>query len=401
MEPTVFGLTWQVGSYSGWGVYGLQIILHAIRSRRLVPVPFCAMDNIDRQPLFDRELAEIRRSADEAVTLLSQRGGGHLATGFPVLHALGNQLVRGTAGEAVRGKPDHGLVFLEDTALTPQAVEAGRRFRTIAAGSTWNAEVLRSAGLDNVTVAVQGVDPAIFHPAPRLGVFRDRFVIFSGGKLEYRKGQDIVIEVFRRFRERHPEALLLAAWFNPWAGLSDRIAQSPWVKGAPRMDGQNRVMLSEWLMANGLPAGSFHLLNAAPNVHMGAVVREADVALFPNRCEGGTNLVAMECLASGVPTVLSANTGHLDLVRGVPCYPLREQSPVTPERPGQGVEGWGESSVEEAVEALERIYSDRQGASATGQAAAAAMRDWSWSSRISHLFASLDLPAGHCLPAGH
>ena len=44
---------------------------------------------------------------------------------------------------------------------------------------------------------------------------------------------------------------------------------------------------------------------------MGAVMQEADVALFPNRCEGGNNLVALEAIASGVPTILSANTGHL------------------------------------------------------------------------------------------
>ena len=45
------------------------------------------------------------------------------------------------------------------------------------------------------------------------------------------------------------------------------------------------------------------------------VLRRADVALFPNRCEGGTNLVAMEAAAVGVPVVLSANTGHLDVIR--------------------------------------------------------------------------------------
>ena len=55
---------------------------------------------------------------------------------------------------------------------------------------------------------------------------------------------------------------------------------------------------------------------AFPNVGMPHVLHEADVALFPNRAEGGTNLVAMECLASGIPTILSANTGHLDLLRG-------------------------------------------------------------------------------------
>ena len=65
------------------------------------------------------------------------------------------------------------------------------------------------------------------------------------------------------------------------------------------------------------------------------LLKQADLAVFPNRCEGGTNLVAMEAIACGVPTVLSANSGHLDLLRpgclqlcssssnaGIPCLAL-------------------------------------------------------------------------------
>ena len=40
----------------------------------------------------------------------------------------------------------------------------------------------------------------------------------------------------------------------------------------------------------------------------------SDTALFPNRCESGTNLVAMEAMAAGIPVILSNNSGHLDLI---------------------------------------------------------------------------------------
>ena len=56
-------------------------------------------------------------------------------------------------------------------------------------------------------------------------------------------------------------------------------------------------------------------LGRVPNAGMPRILRECDVAVFPNRAEGGTNLVAMKCMACGVPTILSANTGHLDLIR--------------------------------------------------------------------------------------
>jgi hypothetical protein len=41
---------------------------------------------------------------------------------------------------------------------------------------------------------------------------------------------------------------------------------------------------------------------------MAGLLRDVDLAVFPNRCEGGTNLVAMECLAAGVPTVLGLSS---------------------------------------------------------------------------------------------
>ena len=114
--------------------------------------------------------------------------------------------------------------------------------------------------------------------------------------------------------------------------------------------------LTTWLAANGVPADSILDVGRAPNATMGQVVRDADVALFPNRCEGGTNLVAMECMAAGVPTIVSNNTGHRDLVATGGCFALATQRPVRPPtRFYRGVDGWGESDVEEMVEQLERV----------------------------------------------
>ena len=41
-------------------------------------------------------------------------------------------------------------------------------------------------------------------------------VIFSGGKLELRKGQDLVVAAFKIFHARHPDALLISSWQNGW-----------------------------------------------------------------------------------------------------------------------------------------------------------------------------------------
>jgi glycosyltransferase involved in cell wall biosynthesis len=120
---------------------------------------------------------------------------------------------------------------------------------------------------------------------------------------------------------------------------------------------------------------------------MARVIREADVALFPNRCEGGTNLVAMECLASGVPTIVSDNTGHKDLVATGAPYALTRQLPVAAD--GIGTEGWGEGDVEEIVEALEHVWADRADARRRGEAGAAAMTRFGWRDYVRRLHDTL------------
>src|SRR6202000_2776686 len=94
--------------------------------------------------------------------------------------------------------------------------------------------------------------------------------------------------------------------------------------------------------------------------------------------EGGTNLVAMEAMACGLPTILSANSGHLDLIADRNCYPLRRQTPISV----AGCEGWHESDPEEIVETLEAIYQDRAEAKARGLRAAEEMQRLTWGHQL-------------------
>jgi glycosyltransferase involved in cell wall biosynthesis len=50
-----------------------------------------------------------------------------------------------------------------------------------------------------------------------------------------------------------------------------------------------------------------------------------------------------------------------------------------------GTEGWGESSVDEIVDALEKVYQNRQDAQQIGQRAAVFMQNWSWSRQVEAL----------------
>jgi len=121
------------------------------------------------------------------------------------------------------------------------------------------------------------------------------------------------------------------------------------------------------------------------------------VAVFPNRCEGGTNLVAMECMACGLPVILSRNTGHLDLIDGDNCFALESQMPLDGYGAALGdVPGWGESSVVELVDALELVFADREGARRRGQRAANSMTHLTWkqtAQRLKGLILDGNLPS--------
>ncbi|CAM9185263.1 unnamed protein product, partial [Heterosigma akashiwo] len=48
-----------------------------------------------------------------------------------------------------------------------------------------------------------------------------------GGKLELRKGQDIVLAAFARFARSHPDARLVVAWDNKWNDTVATVLESP------------------------------------------------------------------------------------------------------------------------------------------------------------------------------
>ncbi len=370
---------WGVSPLFGWGVYGLNLMRHwprvadgasAWSATRIDEQAFAGMN-----PLELHALAEGLAGSSRLQSVLGDRAGTCTQFDGIVLAPLS---AMAPPDPQLTGKVTCGVTFIEKTNL-PGAAEAAAAYSLIIAGSSWNEELLRANGVANVTTVLQGVDPTIFHPAPRSGALEGRFAVFSGGKLEFRKGQDLVLLAFRAFASRHPEAVLVTAWNSPWPQFAVTLNGNS--RTAPlAFTAEGTVRTAEWAAANGIPAGQFIDLGSIPNYRMAGVLREMDVALFPNRCEGGTNLVAMECMACGVPAIVSNNTGHKDLVGTGAPFVLTRQQPVS--GGAGGTEGWGESDVEEIVELLETAWSDREQARRRGAAGAEAMAGWSWRRQI-------------------
>ncbi len=47
--------------------------------------------------------------------------------------------------------------------------------------------------------------------------------------------------------------------------------------------------MEKWAAENGVPSDQFIDLGMKPNEEMPNYLRDMDLAVFPNRCEGGTN----------------------------------------------------------------------------------------------------------------
>lgn len=388
------GLNWQIGSNYGWGTYGMELALHLLRRGGPMPVLLQPAAELRADELrFARLQQVIRASAAvlEGRGRIDPRARGN---GLVVAHALGNNAEPAFAPNriAVAAEREVALTFIENTACSDWARRRFASFPLVVAGSAWCRDMLAAQGASDPTVCIQGIDPTVFHPAPRLGEFRNRFTIFSGGKLEFRKGQDIVLAACKAFRSRHPETLLVSVWGNAWTrsrGLA-QFRHSPHVSGPPATSPERGIDWNGWMTELDVGMNDITMFGFFTHDRLPLLMREADVALFPNRAEGGTNLVAMEAMACGVPTILSANTGHLDIIADGACIPLRDQRPVAADEPGLGTEGWGESDIDEIVEALERVWQDREAARAIGAAGAAHMARFAWAAQLDRLLGLIE-----------
>jgi glycosyltransferase involved in cell wall biosynthesis len=363
-----------MSSFFGFGVYGLNLALSWAADPMVELIctrPFNPRD-IVLDPLGHERLAPVLTATAAFQERLKASAGSRLSLDLPMLAGVDGNFVMDKAVHdvALTGAPMIAVTFFDADSLTSEAVDRAANFDLIVAGSTWNAETLRAHGLARVATVLQGIDPELFHPAPQPPASDGRFRVFSGGKLERRKGQDIVLAAFRRFAARHEEAVLEVAWRSPWPQGARSLDASALAAPVP-FTAQGQVDIAGWADANGLAPYQVIDLGFVPNALLPGRLRQMDVAVFPNRCEGGTNLVAMECMACGVPTILSANTGHMDLIDGDNCYPLQRQ--LLDE-----ATGWGESDVDEVVEALEQVYADREKAARRGAMGARTLAGMTW-----------------------
>jgi glycosyltransferase involved in cell wall biosynthesis len=361
-------LNWQLGNTFGWGILGLNVFSHWANDPAIRPLmgrPITDSDVAMLDPLRWSRVRNAMTYSNQYLAALEADADGNTHIDAVLVDSLGN----GFAPSHCFGSRNIARCIFENTDLSLARAALGR-YDELLVASNWNAQLLEQAAGRQAKVIFEGVDTSLFCPAQKSGVMdRDTFHVFSGGKVEFRKGHDLVLLAFKEFHELHSDAVLVTAWHSPWPQLSAGFRGR--LTSAVELDADGALDIRKWVHENGLDPQSVIDIGFVPNPLMPSVLREMDVALQPSRAEACTSLPVKEAMACGVPVIAAMNTGMLDLLNEVNCIPLKRQTTVA-DHDGASTEGWGECDVDEIVAALEFAYERRAQARHIGMRS----RDW-------------------------
>jgi len=280
-------------------------------------------------------------------------------------HAIGDHSLRRLF--PIKGVINYGYTFFENL-LEEDALPNARFYDLIFAGSTWCRQKLEEKGISWVQTLIQGVDPDLFFPIDfEKPSGKDKFIIFSGGKFELRKGQDLVLRAVKILQDKYDDIVLMNLWHNPWKFSFETMKRSPYINFVAEGKTWEEIIKNVNVYAN------------------------TDIGIFPNRCEGGTNLVLMEYMACARPVIASYNTGHRDILTKDNALLLEDMKPYKAlDEQGKTVGVWQEPDLDELVSKLEYAYLNRNGLHSIARHAGNDMKKYTWQATAKDLLKKID-----------
>lgn len=363
------------GKNFGWGVCGKYLVkeISGITDVKFITENFSVEDIGDE---YEYHFLKSKQLSDDDAKAINNDVNRYVEGS--ILQAIGNQALI-PWGPLIKGHFKAGYTFFEENILKPEYLQNGKNnFDIVITGSKWCEEILRNYGLDNVKTVIQGVDQQIFNSyQSEKEIFKDNFVVFSGGKFEIRKGQDIVIKAYKVLQDRHKDVMLVNAWYNMWNHSMDTMAASKYIKYEIKSKNYATAM-NRILHENGLDIRRVVTILPRPNAMMAKIYKNTDIGLFPNRCEGGTNLVLMEYMACGKPVIASYSSGHRDIINQDNSIMIENMKPIDINRNGNKIAVWDDPDLDETISHLEWAYQHREELGLFGLQAANDMKEHTW-----------------------
>ncbi len=292
----------------------------------------------------------------------------------------------------VRGLRNFGYAFFENE-LTPSAIERSQHYDCILAGSSWCLDKIRCHGVNHCELLLQGVDSSRFSPLP-VKQENGRFVVFSGGKFELRKGHDLVLRAFKILQKKYHDMILVNCWYNSWPESINLFQFSKYINWQVSGNDWQEFMRNIY-HKNGLDASRIITHDLIDNQNLKNLYSMTDIGVFPNRCEGGTNLVLMEYMACGKPVIASHTSGHKDILTKDNALLLDQLEPFQIyQEDGQLWADWEEPSVDQLVSQIEYAYHHRDKIRQLAVQAGNDLQKFSWTDSAKSLLNTLEKYGG-------
>lgn len=308
----------------------------------------------------------------------------------------------------VRGEKNLAYTFFENE-LTPLSCRNLNKYDMVLVGSTWNKNKLQQAGVKNVEVLIQGIDPEVFFPS-ETSVKNDFFKIFSGGKFELRKGQDLVLKAIKILQQKYRDIVLINAWYNYLPSTMALMSHSThldfkfigerwedFLSNAYKTSSIDRIgdgwieHMSNIYKMNSIDPNRILTLPLVANKNSRELYAYTDLGLFPNRAEGGTNLVLMEYMACGKPVIASLSTGHKDILTDQNSLHLKKMHEYKLyNEKKELIADWEEADIDEIIFQIEYAYFNRDEIKKIGDLAAEHMKQFTWERTSNNLLKILD-----------
>ena len=327
---------------AGWG-----ILLEAMRSRAAGRSPYT---EIRFDPKWGSELFPI----DFPAPLLTMVQSINMLPLWPHLRSASRNVGIAVPCEALE--------------LPRYILNAHRYFDRLISNSSWSASMIQEAGFSDVTTIIHGAGPG-FTPGPFRLHRRDApFIIFSAGKLELRKSQDIVIQAVGHMMREHKDVQFICDWYNPWPETAKSIQATQLFQ---KYQGKSTVSI---MRACGIDFARTRMLQTESSTveeHEAEkleAMRSCDVGVFPNRAEACCNALMREVMACGKPVVALYAHSQADVLdKDDPCI-CTSYDPLIISNGKYATSEWFEPNLDEFIAKLEWVYANRDKSRAIGAA---------------------------------
>jgi glycosyltransferase involved in cell wall biosynthesis len=147
--------------------------------------------------------------------------------------------------------------------------------------------------------------------------------------------------------------------------------------------------INQLLVENGIDLRRVISLTPKSNAQMARLYKNTDIGLFPNRCEGGTNLVLMEYMACGKPVIASFTSGHKDILNPTNAILIQNMQPMKITSGDKLQAIWDDPDIDEAIAHLEAAYQNKKNLGLLGKQAGEDLANFSWNHTAASFYSLL------------